>query len=632
MSRTTHLGRLAAVVASLWLVAGGASRSHAVYIDEDQNLSLRMRAYSQFAIRLQQSQSLIPDDPSPVTGKREEVFTVPGVEAGQMVQNRWFFNPEFDANITPYLGWMKKGWLKWLAPDDLRMRVAGWIFYDGIYDYGPDRFNSYQKRINANFDNFVAQSDRPDLIREGGWYLQGRKIAIDELRFDNPKNLATNGSVVTTSLEDILPGYELKDPRDHYAHHRRINEAYLSYSKGPVFLRVGKQTLSWGESDTVALLDQTNPFGVLLGAPGFFQDIDEARIPLWTVRGSLDLFSNIGPFSSGFVEAYWVPGTIDTNVGLLPIQTASPYSVPGPDNGTSNPIFPSTSQFILIDQLPEKNMSNSRYGFRFQTVFNRFLTLQAWFYRTFPQQPVPQKIGFRPEPGLSRNIQVQDSNGNRTELFIASTQHKLTSVYGLAGTFFSETIDGIVRLNAQLFENEPGFIPERNLNIGTQSEAVSGRGELPLADILRYEVGYDRFFFFRPLNPTNSFILSASLVGFFNFDETDRQDFRSALVKPSLRDGQQRGAEINDYTQQNDAEAQFQVTLQSDWMHGKLQPRMTTIAWTRGTFAFHPAVTYRWNDWLLFGADLQFITGKYQSLGFFRDRGQISFRVTYQLN
>ncbi len=641
MRRTSGL-RIA--IAAAWAVGFLAATSHAVYIDEDQNWSLRMRAYGQAAIRLQDSRS--DKTLSPVTGGLEESQTVPETKAGQLVQNRFFFNPELDAKLTPYTEWMKKGWLSWLAPDDLRMRVAGWGFYDGIYDYGAEQFNDQQKLINATYNPFVPASTRPDGLRDGGWFLTSTRIVLPER------------GVPVTNLNQILPGNKTKDPRETYGTRRRLNEFYLSYSKGPLFLRVGKQTISWGESDTIALLDQTNPFGVLMGAPGFFQDIDEARIPLWTVRASYDLFSNLGPFSSGFVEAYWVPGDLDTNVGILPIPAASPYSAPGPDPQLGNPIFPSTKQFILVDQLPGSSFKNSRYGFRFQTVYDRFLTLQAWFYRTFPQQPVPQKIGYPVGDGSDREIRVRDSNGNDTSLFIVSLQHKLTSVYGVAGTFFAEPIDGIVRINAQLFENEPGFIPEKNLNIGTTSESVLGQGTLPRADILRYEVGYDRFFFFRPLNPTNSFILSASVVGFYNFDHTPQQDFRfSGLVKRGIRcvdvpdDGpnpgdlrssdscfaaggtpRQLGNEVDDYIQQKQAEAQAQVTLQSDWFHGKLNPRLTVLAFTRGTWAVHPSVTYRWNDWLLFGADFQWIGGDYQSIGIFQDRGQVSARVTYQLN
>jgi len=88
-----------------------------------------------------------------------------------------------------------------------------------------------------------------------------------------------------------------------------VNELYLSYSKGPLFLRIGRQSISWGESDTIALLDQNNPFDITLGVPGLLQDLDEARIPLWTVRSTLRLFDTVGPFASGFVEAYWVRAT-----------------------------------------------------------------------------------------------------------------------------------------------------------------------------------------------------------------------------------------------------------------------------------------------------------------------------------
>jgi hypothetical protein len=649
MSRTQPLWlcKLAGIAGLALLLAPG--HAGAVYLDEEQNWTFRLRAYSQVGIRLQNSES--EKVPSNTTGQFEETQTVPETKAGQMIQNRFFANPELDVQLTPYTKWMKNvSWLSWLAPDDLRGRVAGWGFYDGVYDYGAEQFWDTARLINSTF-NPAVPANVDDLgfnqSRIGGWYVESPRI--------NRVTRDSNGDLTNTfqNLYDVLPGYNEKTPRTTYGYERRLNEFYLSYSKGPLFVRIGKQSLSWGESDTIALLDQTNPFSVLMGAPGFFQDIDEARLPLWTVRTSYNLFSTWGPFSSAFVEAYWVPGDLDVNTGTLPILTASPYSAPGADPGRSNPIFPSTFQFILVDQIPRKRFESSRYGFRIQTVVNRFLTLQAWFYRTYPQAPVPLKIGFTPEEqeqlGLSdRSISVEN-DGNQTNLFIVATQHKLTSVYGVAGTFFSEWLDGIVRLNAQLFENEPGFIPEKNLRIG--EDATFGQGVLPKADIIRAEVGFDRFFFFRPLNPTNSFILSTSLMGTYNMDETDQQDFRfNGLTKPGIRcsglnepdtskaclaqggQPQSRGAVVDDYVQAKRFDAQGQITLQSDWFHGKLQPRLTWIQFLQGTWAVHPTVIYRWNDWLLFQADFQWVGGAYQSLGIFRDRGQISGRITYQLN
>jgi len=69
-------------------------------------------------------------------------------------------------------------------------------------------------------------------------------------------------------------------------------------------------------------------------------DLEESRIPLWTLRSSYNLFETLGPLSSGFVEAYWVPGWIDTEVGYLPMITASPYSPRG-----RNPQFPAARGF-----------------------------------------------------------------------------------------------------------------------------------------------------------------------------------------------------------------------------------------------------------------------------------------------
>jgi hypothetical protein len=306
-------------------------------------------------------------------------------------------------------------------------------------------------------------------------------------------------------------------------------------------------------------------------------------------------------------------------------------------------VFPPTFQFIFLDHLPKEDISSSRWGIRFQSVVNRFLTAQAWVYRTFPQGPVPVKIG------------KQDSrpfNINGTNLFIVSLEHKPVMVYGLAGTFFSESVDGIFRLNAQFFEHEAGFIPERNLNVCPKNpqsprgcpsgrNPISSPGSIPYADILRWEIGFDRFFFARFLNPTNSFVLSTSAVASYNASETGNSthDFHfNGQLKPGLvrrvpgGQLQTRGAFQEDFVNANKLDAQFQMTFQTDYLHGRLQPRMTFIQFVRGTFAFHPTIVYRWNDSLLFQADYQNINGAYQSLGFFRDRDQLSFRVTYQLN
>jgi len=463
-----------------FVFATSAPQASAFYLDEERNVSLRMRISSQLSIRIEDSST----------------DTVPTTKAGQMVQHRNFANPELDIDLT---SWLAEAFPEPLRPDDLRFRAAGWAFYDGIYDYGPNRFNYRQKLINSTY---------ADLTDRGhAFYIEGSRY--------NPQG---------TSMKGMFPHHKQLDPQVIYAKQGRINELYLSYSKGPVFLRIGRQAISWGESDTIGLLDANNPFDITLGAPGVFQDLEEARIPLWTLRGSLKLFEVMGPMSSGFLEAYWVPGQLDTNTGWFPLLTASPYSPRGQDPQTLvPPIVP--IQFVMLDKIPRKRHTNSRWGVKFETIIDRSVTLQAWYYTQFPNAPVPLSLG---------TVRAWD----QAQIFTTATIHELTPVIGLATSFFAEPLDGIIRAEAEYFYNEPGFIPQQNLGIkdgmfdlqvlsACSPDALGNkRCSVPKADMLRWEIGFDRFFFFRPLNPTNSFTLITAVVGQYNLDETDRQDFR----------------------------------------------------------------------------------------------------------
>ncbi|GIW40523.1 MAG: hypothetical protein KatS3mg076_1100 [Candidatus Binatia bacterium] len=669
-----------------WLLAGvfllgGVVPARALFLDDQQSVSFRAKVYSQAAIRLE-------DTDLPEGLSREENDTEPEVRQGQLVQHRNFFLPELDVKLNRYARNLRGTFLDFLAPDDLGFRLTAWGFYDGIYDYGTSQFGEQQSRINPNFRRYDAgicagdPERNPDkgkpcssgsdcssgvCMPAGAWFLEGEKLRLPEGCTVVDENGLVRGrprECFVDSLEELFPDHELKRPRDIYASQVRVNELYLNYSKGPFFLRIGKQAISWGEADTIALLDQNNPFDVTLAAPGIFQDLDEARIPLWTVRASYSLFDVLGPFSSGFVEAYWVPGFIDTNTGILPILTASPYSTRGRDPQFSSGFPNETHQFILFDHVPERKFSNSRYGFRFETLFRRSYTLQAWFYTHFPQAPVPRHVApVNVKPGtngarINQTICGPFFGQGCSPLFITEVVHDLTSVYGLAGTFFLEPLDGILRLEAEYFENEPGFIPQFNLNIrctppepgqekkGACSaedarrdaivrpavDSVNDPGIVPKADILRYEIGFDRFFFVRPLNRANSFTMVVSHVGQYNFSETGHRDFKFGGVRKPGTDQLGRSPVPPDFVDLKPYEAFWQATILTNYLHGRLTPQITWVQDLRGTYVFHPTLEYRWSDSLILKADLVHIGGAYKGPGFFRDKDQIAFRVTYQLN
>ncbi len=567
-----------------------AKTATAIYLDEGQSISLRARVYTQAAIRTEGSY----DD------------STPSVKAGQLVQHRNFFNPELEAKLGSYTTWMRnqRGLLRVIAPDSLDFRLAAWGFYDGIYDYGTQQFDQQRHKTRAVFTQ-------------------------------------------ATALEDVLSGKdERENPREIYGNQRRVNELYLSYAKGPLFVRFGKQAISWGESDTIAILDQNNPFDLTLGVPGVLEDLDEARIPLWTVRTSYALFDTLGPFSSVFVEAYWVPGDIDNTTATVPLSTLSPYSPPGPDPG-ANPglqILIRNGSFVLVDHVPSHSMGNSRWGVRTQAVVARDYTVSAWIYTAFPNAPVPRMVGqayaFRGAPPT----------------FMVETVHQLVPVIGLSNAFFFEPLNGILRMEAEYFNREPGFIPDKNLLVSELGShdirkitkctdpktgklvdcnrvpgALPQGGTVPHADFLRWELGYDRFFFFRPLNPTNSFTWVTAFVGSYNLDETSNKDFRQAgQQKPGTFSKAQPTAD--DFVQLPKVDMFVQSHITTDYMHGRLTPGITGIFNGLGTYVIATQLTYRWSDSLIFDTYYTTIGGAFSGPGFFRDRDQVALRATYQLN
>src|SRR5262245_15073501 len=354
----TWAGWLALGVAA---VRGCEATCEAFYLDSGRNFDVRLRAYSQLGIMTQDSSTtgcvpvklldgtVLPIDPRTCP---------PPYSAGDLGQNRNFYNPEFDAKLTDYTkGAADVPGLQLIAPDELKFRFAWWGFYDGLYDYLSPVWPAHVR--NGANDRFAPAQ-------------------FGITRFSQTSNI--NRSYTFTDQN--------KNPRKIYGTRNRINELYLDYTKGPVFLRVGRQAISWGESDSIALLDVQNPFDLTLGAPGFFQDVDEARIPLYTVRSTVKLVDNWKCLSSFFLDTYPVPGPIETTVPIDPITGGvSPFSpdvgdpqqqavgqvIPGP---TGKP--PRTVHVSTVSLQPVNNWGNSRWGARLTGVIFRDYTVQGW--------------------------------------------------------------------------------------------------------------------------------------------------------------------------------------------------------------------------------------------------------------
>jgi hypothetical protein len=93
---------------------------------------------------------------------------------------------------------------------------------------------------------------------------------------------------------------------------------------GDLFLRVGRQILSWGETDNFQLLDHINPLDASFG--GFLIPLDERRIPLDMVLANYYI-GDFGPISEMYLEGFYA---FDKEVGFSPeTPVGSAWGLPG---------------------------------------------------------------------------------------------------------------------------------------------------------------------------------------------------------------------------------------------------------------------------------------------------------------
>jgi hypothetical protein len=241
-------------------------------------------------------------------------------------------------------------------------------------------------------------------------------------------------------------------------------------------------------------------------------------------------------------------------------------------------------------------------------------------------------------------------------------ERDLESSFGTAASWFSQPLNAVIRTQLSFFWDEVAFIPKQQVNprsqlpVCNQKMADAGfpivegltcvankpKSEGARANYMRFVLGYDRFFFFRPLNPTNSFVLVGAFQGQVNMSAINGPDYRNPNTKSGNRNQLQRDpnnpltiyVDPNNYEDQYVFEGFAQVALQTDYLHGRLSPRFVTIVDVSGQYAWSTALTYRFTDNLLGGVTYLNILSPHRKsgIGTFRAHDMLQFRLTAQLN
>ena len=409
------------------------------------------------------------------------------------------------------------------APD-VKYHIVGRFLYEGVYDYGPQEFKNVRAANQDVIDRFKKDGD--------------------------------------------------------------LWEAYIDYGKGAGFLRVGRQNLSWGETDIFQLLDRINPIDNTFG--GSFEDLDDRRIPIWMVRGTYNL-GRVGPISSLTLEGFFNPGF--TNQKVAPVAPyGTPYAYPLPP--------PSWNPPLVIHKL-EETLDNSRAGVRIQGVLSDNFNIALAHYNTIGDSPA-YIITFDPTRPAT-NI-VQQDMIYRTE-----------QITGASLNFFESHLDGVIRAEVAWFWNEPVFIPAINAPILFGNFAS---GTIPDKQVLRYMVGFDKNFWFRLINDKSmiNFFLQYFAEYYPDYDE------RQKLALPRWPTGE--------FVYQPRYDQKITLIAYTSYMEGKLSPQLAVAYDPRGALMYIPSLEYAFDPWRLKVAYYGICGADDVSVGIMHDREQASVMLS----
>ena len=621
----------------------GARSAQALSIDSRGEVRLGLRSYTAVRFGTQR----IGGDDNPLNW--------PESGAGHLRQNRYFVQLSYDHNLTR-LAKESRGLLapfRLINPSLLAYTLEYRFEGEGLYNWGPDEY-SHPYATTARF------------------------------RQDFP-NVTIPGLISTTDKLD--PRY-IKERTDRLLRNARVRNrlflAYLDFEKGPLFLRIGRQNLAWGETDVFRLLDNINPLDDSFG--GFFIALDERRVPINMVRGSWQLGSK-GPFEDAYLEAFVAQGNkVATNPG---IPAGSPWS-PG---GIARP---NQSIRQVIDT---PDASAVRGGARL--VFTaKDTTFSLVHYYTYLDVP-----------GTQFRIPGADASGSNTASFtnpiLAFQRFPQVQISGASATFPLAKLYSIVRTEVAYFKDQPfsrqgggssfdafsfgtGLNPDGSPTAGTRrlrsfrnTEGgvnpfvyprflAQGRddpiwGSVLKLDTFNMSLGLDVNRYIRFLNPTQTFFFSTQVFYKHIFDSPGDLvlpvPFRNLPVDPRIPvignpnnpnnalpgvggcGPKVKGASKNPITGQRPGSRACQLQprlfpLQDDQV---LQTLLITTAYSGGRIVPSFGIFYDWVGAWVFQPGVTFVRDPFrftmdytsvsavaaQQFGAVRDRDNVRFQVEY---
>ena len=553
------------------------SHAFAIFLDKAETLRFNGRVYNRVSYSTQ--------DAADNTRLRTPYNSL------NMLQSRTFVQMELRHNLTDLIFGRYGGLLaplqyglipfRLLDPDDMDYFVTYRGEYDGVWDYGPDVFSERQVRT----------------------------VAGDRL-----------------------------DTRQRLRHRNRLFEAYVDYTKGPLFIRIGRQNLSWGETDVFRLIDQINPLDASFG--GFLVALDERRVPLDMLRVVYGLGSR-GPFAEIDVEGYVA---LDDEVAEA-VPAGSPWATPNP---------PGIRGFV---KKPARNFTDARGGGRIIGVLGDF-TLSVAHYYTYLDSPTlrivtpttaPLTKGETPATANPINLGEFEAavNAGQTSRFLVDHFHAnqwfpKVQISGATVSFSVPKLLAVVRGEFAYFYAEPFFLnsaPDQILGPALTGQVTPGyrqvgidpangqpllryKSDIDRSDVIRWAIGMDVNRYIRFLNPSQSFVISGQVFGAHILSFNDKKltkaapNFGFAHFSVPVRDPHR---ENQAFVNLDPYQIINTLSVSTSYRSGVISPALIFLYDWQGAWLVQPGVTFVRDPFRL-TVQYNYLDGQFNGIGFLRDR------------
>jgi hypothetical protein len=398
------------------------------------------------------------------------------------------------------------------------------------------------------------------------------------------------------------------DERDTLKFENWIREAYVELLMPPLTLRLGRQQVVWGETDTFRALDVINP----LDAEWHWarEPWEDIRIPLWMARGIYDI-GKLGWLEESFVEGIWIPGDFQRNRFCGdPHRPWCFYG--GRRRQPANSVIFADGQIadlvtLVDDQKPDRALESSEMGVRFKAVWGQVDFGLHYFWTLSDTTGVKVRndlVTFDPTVGNGGTLAVP-----------VDLVNPRSHVIGVAANYAEEYLTQTVfRVEATYTTGIPITLGTLD-PLGIPERLDRDHNQLVTSEQTLFMLAFDRPTWVRPLNKLRTFFVTGQ---FFWQRYTDfNRFFRGTSSVRRALDSETGEVSPGRFVSVNTdrlAEDQVVATVAASTSYGPgglIQPLVATAYNPLDTTFFHRfSVDYLYSNHLIFRLSHDFYWGK----------------------